>query len=59
MTWREKAEEAFRLLTLAETYADDGAFRTAAMRAEQAARLFREVDKERVHTGAQHHPGPF
>lgn len=40
-TWRDDIAAAFRLLTLAETYADDGAFLTAADRAEEAAKQFR------------------
>jgi hypothetical protein len=40
--WRTEIQFAFDALSLAETYADDGAFLSAARNAELAARRFRK-----------------
>jgi hypothetical protein len=46
-SWREELDRAFDLIGLVTTYAEDGAFFTAADRLDDAAKLFRSAAEQR------------
>lgn len=49
MSWQAKSQKAGRVVDLAHTYWEDGAFWSAAQRLRAAADLLEEAAKERDH----------